>query len=223
MRIAARRRVLDVACGPGAVTGELAVRGAAGGIVVALDRHRDALARLADAVRGPNGVGPTCARVRPVRAAAQQLPFRNKSFDLAFCQFALMWLDTSAVAAELARILTPGGAVAAIEPDYGGMIEHPPEIATRDIWLSGLTRAGADPEIGRKLPALFSAAGFRVHVELLDRLVPPATARFQMLRGLPLTSGELHRLAAIEERAAMHDPQAMVAHLPLFLMTAELR
>ncbi len=47
----------------------------------------------------------------------------------------------------------------AIEPDYGGMIEYPPEIAAKDIWINALTRAGADPFMGRKLPGMLRCAG----------------------------------------------------------------
>ena len=221
--IATRQRVLDVASGPGAVTGELAARCAAGGSVVALDRSRDALTHVAASPRETGGSQPLATRVHPVQAEAQRLPFPDATFDLAFCQFTLMWLAPSTVVAELARVLEPGGAIVAIEPDYGGMIEYPPEIATRSLWRTGLSRAGADAEIGRRLPGLFAAAGFRVHVELLDRLMPPSRTRFALLRGLPLAQDELHQLDAIERQAASRDAGVLVAHLPIFLLTAELR
>ncbi len=221
-RIASRRRILDLACGPGMVTGELAVRAATDAMVVGLDRSREALGAVAGSVREPPQALGTCAKVQPVHAAANALPLRNAAFDLAFCQFALLWLDAARGIAELARIVAPGGVVVAIEPDYGGLIEYPPEIAARDLWRNGLTRAGADPEVGRKLPGLFAGAGFRVHVELLDRLAPPSASRFTMLRGLPLTSDELQQLTAIEEAAAS-SPEPTVAHLPLFVLTAERR
>ncbi len=221
--IATRQRVLDVASGPGAVTGELASRCAAGGAVVALDRSRDALTHVAASTREAGGSQPLVTRIHPVQAEAHRLPFPDATFDLAFCQFTLMWLDTSTVVAELARVLEPGGAVVAIEPDYGGMIEYPPETATRSLWRTGLSRAGADAEIGRRLPGLFAAAGFRVHVELLDRLLPPSCSRFALLRGLPLAQDELHQLNAIEQHAASLDAGVIVAHLPIFLLTAELR
>jgi SAM-dependent methyltransferase len=222
VRVAARRRILDLGCGPGAVSGELAARGAGCCTVVALDRSREALAQLAVAARVGADARTARARVCPIRAAAHRLPFADGVFDLVFCQFTLMWLDAPAAIAEMARVLQPGGAVAAIEPDYGGMIEYPPDTATRELWIAGLNRAGADPEIGRRLPGLLIGAGFRVHVGLLDRLAPPSARRFSLLRGLPLTPGESHRLGCIEERAAACNPRAIVAHLPVLLLTAEL-
>lgn len=221
--IASRQCILDVASGPGAVTDELASRCAAGGSVIALDRSREALTHVAAARRVTDGSQPAATRIHPIHAEADRFPFPDATFDLAFCQFTLMWLDASAVVAELARVLKPGGAVVAMEPDYGGMMEYPPEIATRSLWQTGLSRAGADAEIGRRLPGLFAAAGFRVHVELLDRLVPPSSTRFALLRGLPFTPDEVRRLNSIERHAAALDAGAIVAHLPIFLLTAELR
>ena len=208
IRIAGRRRVLDLASGGGAVTGELVRR--SGGPVVALDRSRRALA--ADA-KPFDGAARLCGD-------AARLPFADGSFDLVFCQFALLWLDLPAVVGEVARVLQPGGALVALEPDYGGMIEHPPPIATRQLWVSGLRRAGAEPQVGRKLPGLLAAAGFEVRVDLLDRLTPPSSARFDLLRDLPLDENERRALGQIEQADAACEDPGRVVHLPIFLVTA---
>ena len=122
---------------------------------------------------------------------------------------------------ELAGWLAPGGVLAAIEPVFGGLIEHPPEIATRDLWLAGLERAGADPCIGRKLPGILAAAGFRVRVDLLERLMPPSPLRFDLLDGLPLDEAERAALARAEKADALLDDSSPVVHLPMFLILAE--
>lgn len=207
-RIAGRRRVLELACGYGDATAELVRR--CGGRVVALDRNRMALIEAAEALRD----------ARRVCADAQRLPFPDASFDLVFCQFALLWLDAPAAASEARRVLRPGGVLIAIEPDYGGMIEHPPQIAARELWLSAIARAGGDPAIGRRLPGILSAAGFRIRVDLLDRLEPPSPARWEFLRGLPLEPQELSAL----QQSQSADPAAAgqaVVHLPVFLITAD--
>lgn len=208
VHIARRRRVLDLGCGSGAVTAELARR--CSGKVVALDRSQQALKRELEAFAGAQAVCGDAAR----------LPLADASFDLVFCQFALMWLDVTAVVREIHRVLQPGGVLVAIEPDYGGLIEHPPSLATRDLWLAALDRAGADPTVGRKLPERLAAAGFKTHVELLDRLTPPSPARFEMLRGLPLTREEEARLREIEAADAACEDSVRVVHLPVFLVTA---
>jgi SAM-dependent methyltransferase len=155
-----------------------------------------------------------------VSADAERLPFADETFDLVFSQFAMLWLDASAVSAEVRRVLRPSGVLVALEPDYGGMIEHPPEIASRTIWISALRRSGADPEIGRKLPSLLHVAGFDVRVDLLDRLEPPSSTRFQFLRGLSLTDDEKQALRRIEAADAQASGPERVAHLPMFLITA---
>lgn len=206
--IARRRYVLDLGCGSGAVTGELVRR--CGGRVVAMDCHRPALANQAAL--------PTGARL--VCGDAGKLPFGPATFDLVFAQFTLLWLDAAAALDEIRRVLQPGGVLAAIEPDYGGMIEHPPEIATRDLWLAGLSRAGADPLLGRKLPGLLAAAGFRARIDLLDHLAAPSPARFDLLGELPLSESERTHLAEIASADARLDDPAKVAHLPMLLVTA---
>ncbi len=207
--IAHRQSVLDLACGTGAVTEELLRR--ADGQVIALDISQQALQNPHDT---KNFIG-----VRRVCGRAEELPFADRSFDLVFCQFALLWLDAPRALREIHRVLTPGGMLAAIEPDYGGLIEHPPEIVTRDLWLSALTRAGGDPLIGRKLPGLLVELGFDVQVDLLDRLMEPSPARFDFLAELPKNDAE-KALFSQRLKAAEKLP-FQVAHLPLFLITAE--
>jgi SAM-dependent methyltransferase len=94
-------RWLDVATG----TGEIAVRAAAGGAkVTGLDLAPDlierARSRVADA-----GV-----EVELVVGDAEALPFDDASFDTVTSTFGAMFApDHEAVAAELARVCTPGG------------------------------------------------------------------------------------------------------------------
>ena len=207
--VARRHNILDLACGRGAVTDELVRRG--GGAVVALDCSQNALAEGSSHFAGAAVV---CGN-------AEQLPLADGAFDLVFCQFALLWLDAPATVREIHRVLAPGGVLAAIEPDYGGLIEHPPEIVTRDLWLAGLARAGADPCVGRKLPGILAAAGFHVHVDLLDRLMPPSPLRFDLLGGLPLNDDEDRRLQQAVQADALLTDSSRAVHLPMFLILAE--
>ena len=198
--IAHRRRILDLGAGYGAVTGELVRRG--GGMVTALDRELDALRQI---TTGHYAGGDALC-----------LPFAKASFDLVFCQCMLLWVeDITAVIAEIHRTLQPGGVLVALEPDYGGLIEYPPEIATRDLWLAALRRAGAEPLIGRMLPGLLERQGFQVQTRLLDELAPASSTRFEFLRTLPLTENETAVLHHLEQLPT--PPQ--VVHLPFMLVT----
>ena len=98
-----------------------------------------------------------------VRGDAHQLPFNGGGFDLVFCHFLLLWVNHPlAVLREMHRLTRPGGWVAAIaEPDYGGRIDFPEELAVLGrLQEQSLVRQGADPRLGRQLQALFRQAGF---------------------------------------------------------------
>ncbi len=201
--IARRRSVLELGAGHGAVTGELVRR--SGGHVVALDPVWAAL-------RGSAGL--------PVGGDARRLPFASASFDLVFCQLTLLWIrPLDAVAREVWRVLAPGGVWIALEPDYGGMIEHPPGCGGRELWRAALRRAGAEPSVGRQLPGVLAAEGFAVRVQLLETIQPPDSARWALLRGLPLTAEESEAVARLEAESP-GVPWAQVVHLPFFLVAA---
>jgi hypothetical protein len=131
-----------------------------------------------------------------------------------------MWMDLQRACREAHRVLALGGVLVAIEPDYGGLIEHPSEIATRDLWLTTLEQAGADPLVGRKLPQALSEIGFTVHVELLDRLAPPSPLRYRLLADLPLTDQQQRQLQQSQATESALGTDRAVVHLPMFLVAA---
>ena len=103
------QRVLDIGCG----TGNLALRAAAAGAVVTgLDPDRGALARAARKARR-RGLGVTL-----VRGYADHLPVDDASVDHVVSSFALHHVPTDqkqAMAAELLRVLRPGGTVTILD------------------------------------------------------------------------------------------------------------
>ncbi|HSH02756.1 MAG TPA: class I SAM-dependent methyltransferase [Anaerolineae bacterium] len=202
--IARRRRILDLGAGYGAVTEELVRRG--GGEVVALDRQWEALRGIEGAWR--------------VGGEGEVLPFRRGVFDLVWAQCFFLWVGRDSwaeVIGEIRRVLDEGGVLVAIEPDYGGMMEYPAEVASRDLWLAGLTRAGAEPLVGRMLPSWLAEVGFEVEVGLLERVEVAEGARWDLLAGLPLTAEENGRM--MEARRWEVEKRPFV-HLPFFLITA---
>ncbi len=206
--IAHRQNVLDLGCGWQAVTPELARR--CSGRVVAADIVPQVFTAPVEA----------SATYQTVCCDAAHLPFRSGSFDLVFCQFALLWFDAEKTIREIRRVLSAGGALVAIEPDYGGLIEFPDELISAHLWHVALRRAGADPQIGRKLPGMLAENGFEVRVDLLDRLTPPSPLRFDFLRGLPLTAEEIVDLNEIVDADGRCQDSQRVVHLPVFLVTA---
>lgn len=144
------KRVLEVGSGTGAVLGQLAAP--EGQKIHGLDSHIPSL---------------RFARQQNISAElaggdAHSLPYADKSFDLVYCHFVLLWLtDPLAALKEMKRVAKPGSALLAFaEPDYGGRIDHPPELKPLGKWQAeALSAQGADPEMGRKLVGLFHDAG----------------------------------------------------------------
>ena len=111
------QRVLDVACGTGALTVAAATRVAPGGVVVGLDAYPDMLAL---ARRKHTGIEWHAGR-------AESLPFAEASFDAVVSQFGLMFFDDRAAALrEMQRVLRPGGRLAVAVCDA---LEHSPAYA----------------------------------------------------------------------------------------------
>ncbi len=89
---------------------------------------------------------------RAVLGDAESLPFADGSFDIAYCSFTLIWLkDPQRAIQEMARVAR-SSVVCLAEPDYGGRVCRPREIADLDRALvDSLRSEGADPLVGGKL------------------------------------------------------------------------
>ncbi len=102
--------VLDVACGPGAVTRRLLKETPAR--VVGLDLSEPMLRHGAAAARAA-GLG---LRVAHVVGRGEQLPFPDGTFDALTVTYLLRYVeDPAATLAELARVVKRGGAIASLE------------------------------------------------------------------------------------------------------------
>ena len=103
-------RVLDVGCGPGALTAELVQR-LGEEAVSAVDPSQP----FVDAVRERH------PSVTVGRAAAEDLPFPEQVFDAALAQLVVHFMrDPVAGLREMARVTRAGGVVAASVWDHGG-------------------------------------------------------------------------------------------------------
>jgi SAM-dependent methyltransferase len=108
--VAAGQRVLDVGCGPGALTAEL-VRRLGPAAVTAVDPSE-----LFVAAAGERHPGVTVRR-----GAAEQLPFADRAFDAALAQLVVHFMaDPVAGLREMARVTRERGVVAACVWDHGG-------------------------------------------------------------------------------------------------------
>lgn len=139
-------RVLDVGCGPGALTGELVARLGADSV---------------SAVDPTPGFVQACAarhpRVQVVQAPAESLPFPDMSFATAAAQLVLHFVsDAPRAAAELSRVVRPGGTIAACVWDFAEGME-----LLRAFWDAALSVDPLAPDEARTLR-------FGGHSELTD-------------------------------------------------------
>jgi SAM-dependent methyltransferase len=148
-------RLLDVGCGPGTITADLATRVASVTAVETAPAALDA-ARAHVAERGLTGI--TFA-VEDVHG----MSFADDSFDVVHAHQVLQHVaDPVAALREMARVCRPGGVVAARDSDYAAFTWWP-QVPALDEWLALYQRVaranGGEPDAGRRLLSWARAAG----------------------------------------------------------------
>ncbi|MFJ1752158.1 methyltransferase domain-containing protein [Kitasatospora sp. NPDC088134] len=144
------QRVLDVGCGPGTITADLAELVGPQGRVIGIDPSAEVLAQAAGlaAERGLDQLSFEAADV-------YRLPYADASFDVVHAHQVLQHLaDPVAALREMRRVTAPGGVVAVRDADYAAMTWYP-ELPELDEW-SALYRevaraSGGEPDAGRRL------------------------------------------------------------------------
>ena len=211
-RVSGDTRVLDVGCGPGALTGELVARvGAAN--VSAIDPSPP----FVDAVRRRYpGVD---ARV----ASAEELPFTDDAFDASLAQLVVHFMrDPVAGLREMARVTKSGGAVVACVWDAAGQSPIAPffraarsldstvkdeseRAGTREGHLAELFRAAGLRDVeSTTVTAALEHPTFESWWDPFELGVGPAGA---YLRGL-----DPARRVEVRERARAQFPDAPIVH-----------
>jgi ubiquinone/menaquinone biosynthesis C-methylase UbiE len=186
--LAPAMRVLDLACGDGFYTRRLAECLGAGGSVVGVDvdpAYLEVARREVSTFRGD-------ATIELVEASFDRLPFPAGSFDVVWCAQSLQSLpDPVLVLQHILPVLKPGGIVAILENDTMHQVFLPwpvgLELPLRSAELRALAETGHPSKfyIGRRLPAVFAAAGLeplQTTTLAIDRQAPFHTAEHQLLQ-----------------------------------------
>lgn len=154
-RLRSTDHLLDVGCGPGTITVDLARR-VPDGRVIGVDRSDDVIAE-ASAAAGD------AANVEFRTADVYDLPFDDDRFDVVHAHQVLQHLsDPVAALREMARVTRPGGVVAVRDADYGAFT-WAPALSGLDDWLAGYREVArgldAEPDAGRHLLRWCQEAG----------------------------------------------------------------
>jgi SAM-dependent methyltransferase len=150
--------ILDVGCGPGTITADLAAR-AEPGQVTAVEVTAEALA-LAEAEIAARGQSNVTFAVADVH----ELPFADGAFDVVHAHQVLQHVaDPVRALREMRRVCSDDGIVGARDSDYAAFAWYP-ELPVLDEWLALYRRIarvnGGEPDAGRRLLAWARRAGF---------------------------------------------------------------
>jgi SAM-dependent methyltransferase len=159
--------LLDVGCGPGTITTDLAAI-VAPGTVIGVDREPAVITEAARLLETGS-----LGNVQFKPADVYSLEFADQSFDVVHAHQVLQHLtDPLAALVEMRRVLRQGGILAVRDSDYGGFVWAPAD-PLLDRWMQlyhdVCHRNGADADAGRHLLGWAQAAGF-------DEIVPTSSA-----------------------------------------------
>jgi ubiquinone/menaquinone biosynthesis C-methylase UbiE len=219
--------VLDLGCGPGYATLDLARLVGVAGRVTGVDVSPRFVAHL-QARAAAHGLANVSAQVQDVEAL--DLPAGH--FDGAYARWVLTFVRRpDAVVAGAANALKPGGRLVVHDYSKYDGVQLAPEHPAFDHALAAISRSwydgGGDPRVGARVPRMMVDAGLDVvSVTPIAHVARPGTALWQWPRTffdnyLPelvergyLTRGEMDAFdAAWAERAA--DPAAWFASPPM--------
>ncbi len=174
--------VLDLGCAYGADVAEMAEMVGPAGRAVGIDASS---AMIAAARQRFAGTGlPATFETADVRG----LRFADAAFDACRAERLLQHVpDPGLAVREMARVTRPGGRVAAIEFDLGGLMIDSTDPATTRAVITEIAESTVNGWAGRQLPRMFTDAGLshvRVSAEIvqpghafLERIYRPALAR----------------------------------------------
>ena len=150
--------LLDVGCGPGNITADLAGR-VAPGPTVGLDASAEVIAEARSPAADPSVTGLTFQV-----GDLFDLPFPDGTFDVVHAHQVLQHVgDPVAALVEMGRVCRPGGLVAARDADYPAMTYFPPDPdldAAQAAYRAAATANGGHCDAGRMLLSWANRAGF---------------------------------------------------------------
>lgn len=162
LALAPGERVLDFGCGLGQLTRAMARDTAPGGAVVGIDASREQLDRALALATAEGEADLVDLRLGSVEAPPYR-PGERGSFDVAHARFVLEHVaDPLRVVREMVAAVRPGGRIAIQDDDHAALRLWPEPAGFLALWETYIlvtARNQNDPFVGRRLPALLSAAG----------------------------------------------------------------
>lgn len=235
--IAPGQTILDVGCGPGYATFDLAQIAGPDGRVVGVDESAPFVVHLRAAAEA-RGVSTITAHVGDVHDIDQIVARAEGanlvgSFDIAYARWVLCFVkDPERVIRAVAKLLKPGGRF--VVQDYFGYEHmtlaprHPAFTKVIDAVARSWRDHGGDPDVVARLPAMMSRCGLAVtHLDTHNRLARPGSTIWnwptsfwrsfvpRLVQMNAITPGEQAEFFAAWDEASA-DPNAFMLLPPVF-------
>lgn len=157
--IQSHHKILDLGCGPGTITADLAAL-VPQGSVIGIDAVESILTQARNL-----GESRGLTNLTFQTGDANSLQFEDNTFDIVFCHQLIQHVkDPVGVLREMKRVCKQGGLVAVREADYASFVWYPrpPEFDTWGEIYSKVARAnGGEPNAGRFMPQWAREAGWK--------------------------------------------------------------
>ena len=170
------KKLLDVGCGPGYATLDLAARVGTQGRVLAIDISKRFISHLQSQIRARG-----LTRITAALGHVERLTLPKAAFDGAYARWVLCFVENpDAVVSGVARALKKGGAFVIQDYlNYEGVLIGPNcEVFRRFFKMVAQSwrRRGGNPDIGAEIPDILARHGFEVReIKPLLRVARPGS------------------------------------------------
>ena len=209
-------KCLEIGCGSGDMSIELARRVGPNGHVLAVDID-DTKIELARQEAAQLKVGNIEFRWLDIRASDL-----TAAFDVVYARFLLTHLsEPDSVVALIRRLLKPGGLIILEDIDFSGHFVYPESAAFNryhELYCAVVGRRGGNPNIGPQLPLLLRQNGFE-HIQV--SVVQPMGLDGEVKTITPVTLENIAEAVIQENLATREEISTLVRELYDFVASPE--
>ena len=175
----AGQTLLDLGCGPGYCTEELAFIAGNGGKVIGIDKSEKFIHHLHQLInlRGLN--------IEAIHADFDQMSLQDNSLDGMYCRWALAWLPNPVeILQKVYQALKPGGRMVIHEYYDWSTLQTEPDMPALMTGIRAALKSFKDSEgeidIGRELPARLSQMGMKIiNTRPMSKIATPGNVTWQ--------------------------------------------
>jgi ubiquinone/menaquinone biosynthesis C-methylase UbiE len=198
--------VLDVGCGSGLLTQDIATIVGEQGRVVGIDNSQDMLLLAKQ----------HCSELSQVHlkhCGVEKISEKNEQFDAVTCiQVLLYVVDVSAALSEMYRVLKPGGRIVIMETDWRGTVLNSFDESLTRKMLTSWDDAVSSPNLPARLAPLMNSQGFAaISVDafpIVNTSYTPGSWSIEMLEQFAEHAQEQGTVSAADSGSWLNDIQS---------------